>query len=67
MIFKLTEDQALQAHNWIMSQLHVKPADSGAAGGRFSFVFTPNGLGEGVEVVDQITGDKLNITDYSDW
>jgi hypothetical protein len=67
MTFTLTKDQHAKASEWMAAQRATHPADTGAAGGRFSYVFTMTGLGECIEVVDQITGERLNVTDYSDW
>ena len=39
----------------------------GAIGGRFVFEFSDTDLGQTQHVRDQCTGEKLDLTDYSDW
>lgn len=39
----------------------------GAIGGRFTYSFTPNSIGQSVSMKDSISGDELNVTDYSMW
>ena len=40
---------------------------TGAIGGRWTYSFTPTNLGTIVKVKDQLLGDEIDITDYSDW
>ena len=39
----------------------------GAIGGRFTYSFTPTGLGMIVEVVDGISGKSIDLTEYDLW
>lgn len=41
--------------------------DSSTIGGRFSYVFTPNGIGMTVEILDNLLDRSLDVTDYSRW
>ena len=40
---------------------------TGAIGGQFSFIFTPTSIGVAVQAKDALTGETLELTDYSDW
>lgn len=39
---------------------------TGAIGGRFSYCFTPTGLGE-VLIINCMCGKSINLTDYDSW
>lgn len=62
MYFQLTENQIKKYKEW---KDHCDTY-AGAIGGRHSFVFTPTGLGECVEV-RCICGEKINLTEVDDW
>lgn len=34
---------------------------------RFSYVFTPTGIGNHVKIVENISGTEQDITDYESW
>lgn len=40
---------------------------TGAIGGQFTFSFTPTSIGVIVVVKDALTGEKIDLTDYSEW
>jgi hypothetical protein len=40
---------------------------TGAIGGQFTYQFTPNSIGESVRVIDQVTGDHIDLTEYETW
>ena len=40
---------------------------TGTIGGQFKYQFTPNSIGETVSVVDAVTGENLELTDFSTW
>lgn len=40
---------------------------TGAVGGEITFCFTPTSLGNVCVVTDQVTGEKINLTDYDSW
>jgi hypothetical protein len=64
MIFELNEEQKEKLNTWIRSKAVVY---EGAIGGRYSFCFTPNSLGQVVTVTDIIKKDTLDLTDYDSW
>lgn len=64
--FELTKSEAKAAKQFIEQQL-LRKGDLPAAGERFSYIFTPSGIGTTVEIEDQLLRDKLNITDYESW
>ena len=39
----------------------------GAIGGELTFTFTPNGIGCHCKVTEVITGESIDLSDYSDW
>jgi len=42
-------------------------ANYGAIGGGYKFVFTPTNMGTVAGVINQVTKDELNLTDYNEW
>jgi hypothetical protein len=65
--FTLTAEQAERARAWQAAMEVEHPANSGAVGGRFQFIFTPTGIGDCCSVHDSVTGVDLDITDFTDW
>lgn len=54
----------------IVDFMGLKSSDNayeGAIGGRFTYSFTPTGLGSVVKVRDNITGEELDVSDYETW
>ena len=41
--------------------------NTGAIGGRFTFMITPTSLGTVVKMKDEITGEIKDFTDYDSW
>ena len=62
--FHLTNEETQRIMEW---KAKHAPANCGAIGGRYRFVFIPNSLGCIVQVQDIITGAKLDLTDYDSW
>lgn len=67
MTFSLSDTQQRQADEWMQQQMTKENVYMGAAGGRFSFEFTPCGLGILVVVKDNGLKEELNITDFEEW
>ncbi len=44
-----------------------KQVYTGAIGGRYTYSFTPTGLGTIVKIHDPITDETLDVTDYESW
>lgn len=61
--FTLTQDQLEKFNNWAKE----KPPSKAADGGQFEFRFFMTGLGIVVKVYDYVSGDALDLTDYSVW
>lgn len=40
---------------------------TGAAGGQFTFMFTPTSIGVICKVRDAVTGEEVDLTDYDHW
>lgn len=64
MIFTLDARQLEKYSEWLKTR---RPADEGAIGGRYTFSFTPTGLGYGVRVYDNIQNEELDLTPYDEW
>lgn len=62
--FTLTAEQEAKLDEWIST--HQKK-DCGAVGGRYSFTFTPTTIGTCVSVTDEMTGHKIDLSDYEKW
>ena len=66
--FKPSEKEIETAEAWINNQLVSKPKkDNTAIGGRFQFCFTPTSVGLAFKVVDTITNESCDATDYDTW
>ena len=39
----------------------------GCSGGAYSYIFTPTSIGLCLEVVNNVTKEKINLTNYEDW
>lgn len=63
-MFTLTKEQAYKVLVWAET---LPTADTGAAGGRFTYSFTPTRLGTIIVVEDVITKNKIDVTDYDEW
>lgn len=61
MKFELTEEQEKKYNEWKSTH---KKVDGGAIGGRYSFIFSPTGVGVFVRVEDAATGKYLDLNDY---
>lgn len=64
MNFNLDDKQKETASKWMSDQCEKKPAATGAIGGRFTFSFTATSLGTIEKVVDNVTKEELDLTDY---
>jgi hypothetical protein len=66
MQFEITEKEYKKISKWQKKLLRDK-APTGAIGGRFQYTFTPNSIGLVIKVVDLVTKQELDITDYESW
>jgi hypothetical protein len=48
-----------------MAEKSVK--NTGAVGGQFSYLITNTTLGQVIKVIDQVSGDELDLSDYESW
>lgn len=65
MNFQISEKQAMDIRAWIKKLRKTKPEPMTAIGGALTFCFTPTTIGVAVEVIDCVSGEKLDITE--DW
>lgn len=63
-LFKLRPEQEEKLVKWKEARKEVY---TGVSGGRYTYVFTPTSLGCIVSVLDNVTNDKLDLTDYDLW
>ncbi len=65
-IFTLDEKQTEKALEW-QRELAKDNANEGAIGGRFTYSITPTGLGLIIKLVDAVTKQELDLTDFDSW
>jgi len=70
-MFKLDKSQEEKLKVWMESLPQEVIGDpdayTGAIGGRYTYKFTPTGLGVIVVVKDFITKKEINLTDFENW
>jgi hypothetical protein len=64
--FKLDSDEIKKFEKWRKKQMKKNPSMP-TAGERWTFCFTPTGLGTVVEVHDGATNKSINLTDFDKW
>lgn len=66
-IFILEDRELEQTNQWIEQQKKKYGKKTGALGDRFSYTFSPTGLGTVIIVKDHFTGEEKDVTDYDIW
>ena len=66
MEFQLNPEELKKLEQWIKS-LPGQDANLGAIGGRLTFSFTPNNLGCVIKVIDNVSKQELDLTEYESW
>lgn len=64
--FELDDAQEAQFEAWRKSQKEKDPHIA-TAGERWTFMFTPTGLGTVVKVKDELLKEELDLTDWENW
>lgn len=59
--FPISEEEGKNIKEWIKNQQKKNPGIGGAAGGRFTYKFTPTGLGTSGTIIDSFTGDEFTF------
>ena len=59
--FPISEEEDKNIKEWIKNQQGKNPGIGGAAGGRFTYKFTPTGLGTVGTIIDGFTGDEFTF------
>lgn len=59
--FPISEKESKKIDKWIEKQMKKNPGIGGASGGRFTYQFTPTGLGTSGTIIDGFTGDKFTF------
>lgn len=62
--FTISDKEEKEAKDWISAQINNHPRVSvGPIGGRFSYMITPTGIGNFIQVMDNQTGEEQDVTD----
>lgn len=64
---EFSEIETKRTLKFIRSRTKKYPANEGAIGGRFTYIVTPYGVGLGIEILDNVTGEVENVTDMDSW
>ena len=64
--FSVSEKEQKAINKFIKKQMK-KHKKVGTIGDRFSYAFTPTGIGTGVSVIDGWDGSRKDCTDYDNW
>ena len=65
--FVVSDDEADRSRKWKQDHNKVCPQkEVGAIGGKFTWSFTPTGIGC-ILVLTCACGEKLDLTDYESW
>lgn len=64
-MFTLNENEVRKINDWIKG--HDQEVMVGAIGGRYTYCFTDTNIGRIVKVIDGVTGENFDATDYDDW
>jgi len=67
MTFTTTPEQDEKIRDWIHWQEVDKPSKLTAIGGRYTYEFTPTGVGIVVKIKDAVTKEALDVSDYDLW
>ena len=59
--FPISEEEDKNINEWIKKQQEKNPGSGGTAGGRFTYRFTPTGLGTVGTIIDGFTGDEFTF------
>ncbi len=59
--FPISEKENKKINEWIEKQMKKVPGIGGTSGGRFTYQFTPTGLGTAGIIIDGFTGDKFTF------
>jgi hypothetical protein len=65
MVFELDEKEISKINDW-KKQLSKIPLDVFGEKFQFTFKFYPTGLGV-IKTIERVDGEKIDLTDYSDW
>jgi hypothetical protein len=63
--FVISDEELKKIDEWMNE--NGRNLSSGAIGGRYSYCFSPTSLGVVFVVKDDLTGKKLDLTDYDSW
>jgi hypothetical protein len=62
--FEISDEQLNKIKSW--TDTH-QSCYTGAIGGRYTYCFSPTSLGVILNVKDIVTGNEIDVTEYSDW
>lgn len=64
--FELDESEIKKFQSWKKKQKEKDPHIA-TAGERWTFMFTPTGLGTMIKVKDELLGDEIDLTDWDNF
>jgi hypothetical protein len=64
--FVVPDEEADESRKWKQEHNKVCHEDAGAIGGKYTWSFTPTGLGCGL-ILKCMCGEKLDLTHSEDW
>ena len=64
--FELDESEIKKFEKW-KKKMKKKDDSIPSAGERWTFMFTPTGVGTVVYAMDELTGEKIDITDWDNF
>lgn len=69
-MFELGKDELKELNRWEADHnktcIYANPMNQGAIGGRFTYSFTPTGLGV-ISKIDCACGESVDLTNYNEW
>ncbi len=65
-MFELTQEQKDMVSVWCKER-YAKQQSTTTAGGRYTYCFTPTGIGTIAILQDCITKKEIDLTDYDNW
>jgi len=64
--FELDKTEIEKFQSWKKKQKEIDPHIA-TAGERWTFMFTPTGLGTIIKVKDELLGDEIDLTDWDNF
>lgn len=63
-VFEISPEQLVKIYDWMGMRKYQSRSVDGA---RFTYCFTPTSIGTVIKVIDEVTGDEFDASDYENW